>query len=353
MRPRASSSRKDEEQLLFVTEAEIEEHPSFLDYIAAGVEVSFITAIDFTMSNGDASKPDSLHFVDPSGKLNEYAQAIVSVGKVLEIYDTDKKFPVYGFGGKLAAGRPAAHCFAVNGREAAPDAHSAPGVAGIVETYYRGLQMVQLSGPTLFAQIINRAADLAAKHEKMALLEDERALATSSTQGGGARGRAWSTGSAGAHHKYFVLMVLTDGGVNDLPDTLEAIVRASKLPLSVVVVGVGPGDFAGLRRLDADQGGPLVAPSGEAAVRDIVQFTPLREFKGSHEQRRSGRRAQLALARHLLAEVPNQFLGYMAMRGLAPPPRRRGGGEGDMVAGTEGPPGGSSSHQQQAAAPPP
>ncbi|CAM9782138.1 unnamed protein product, partial [Heterosigma akashiwo] len=49
--------------------------PSFLDYVNAGAEISFITAIDFTASNGDASATDSLHHIDPLGQqLNPYAQ---------------------------------------------------------------------------------------------------------------------------------------------------------------------------------------------------------------------------------------------------------------------------------------
>ncbi len=36
------------------------------------------------------------------GAFNPYQNTIISVGKILDAYDTDKKYPVYGFGAKVA-----------------------------------------------------------------------------------------------------------------------------------------------------------------------------------------------------------------------------------------------------------
>ena len=38
-----------------------------------------------------------------------------AVGAILQSYDTDQKFPLYGFGGKLLDSKAASHCFALNG----------------------------------------------------------------------------------------------------------------------------------------------------------------------------------------------------------------------------------------------
>jgi hypothetical protein len=43
--------------------------------------------------------------------------------------------------------------------------------------------------------------------------------------------------------RYFVLLLLTDGGVTDYAETVRALVDASHLPLSVLIVGVGDGNF--------------------------------------------------------------------------------------------------------------
>ena len=52
-------------------------------------------AIDYTGSNGDPKTPESLHFLGPR---NSYETAISKVGEILEPYDYDKKYPVFGFG---------------------------------------------------------------------------------------------------------------------------------------------------------------------------------------------------------------------------------------------------------------
>lgn len=78
--------------------------------------------------------------------------------------------------------------------------------------------------------------------------------------------------------KYYILLILTDGVVTDMADTREAIVRASYLPMSIIIVGVGNADFTDMQILDGDDG-ILRAPKGEPVLRDIVQFVPFREFK--------------------------------------------------------------------------
>lgn len=61
-------------------------------------------------------------------------------------------------------------------------------------------------------------------------------------------------------------------------ETKTSIVKASHLPMSLIIVGVGNADFAAMNELDGDNG-VLKAPSGEPVKRDIVQFVPFREFK--------------------------------------------------------------------------
>ena len=42
---------------------------------------------------------------------------------------------------------------------------------------------------------------------------------------------------------YFILLILTDGLIMDMEDTITEIVKASSLPLSIIIVGVGSEDF--------------------------------------------------------------------------------------------------------------
>ncbi|KAF6087682.1 copine 1 [Phyllostomus discolor] len=156
---------------------------------------------------------------------------------------------------------------------------SSLGIQGIVDAYRQALPQVRLYGPTNFAPIINHVARFAAQaaHQRTA-------------------------------SQYFVLLLLTDGAVTDVEATREAVVRASHLPMSVIIVGVGGADFEAMEQLDAD-GGPLRTRSGEGAARDIVQFVPYRRFQNAPRE---------ALAQTVLAEVPGQLVSYFKAQGYAP-----------------------------------
>ena len=68
---------------------------------------------------------------------------------------------------------------------------------------------------------------------------------------------------------YHVLLMLTSGAISDMRQTISAIVNASKLPMSIIIVGVGRNDFSAMERLDADR--KRLAVEDKKAERDIVQ----------------------------------------------------------------------------------
>ncbi|XP_057503332.1 protein BONZAI 3-like [Actinidia eriantha] len=247
---------------------------SFLDYISSGFELNFMVAVDFTASNGNPRSRDSLHYIDPTGRLNAYQQAIMEVGEVIQFYDSDRRFPAWGFGGRTYDGS-VSHCFNLNG---SASGFEVEGIEGIMAAYASALHNVALAGPTLFGQVINTAAEIA--------------------------GRALSCNNS----KYFVLLIITDGVLTDLQETKDALVRASDLPLSVLIVGVGGADFQQMEILDADNGQRLESSTGRIATRDIVQFVPMREVHGG----------QISIVQALLEELPGQFLMYMRSRDIKP-----------------------------------
>jgi hypothetical protein len=57
--------------------------------------------------------------------------------------------------------------------------------------------------------------------------------------------------------------------LTDLKETTETIVNASTLPLSIVIVGIGDGDFSAMEFLDGDE--HRLSSGGVEAARDIVQ----------------------------------------------------------------------------------
>ena len=87
----------------------------------------------------------------------------------------------------------------------------------------------------------------------------------------------WMTVTCLGFQNYFVLLILTDGVITDMDETREAVVYASGLPMSIIIVGVGEADFDAMEFLDGDDG-VLKSPSGAPVHRDILQFVPFHHF---------------------------------------------------------------------------
>eukprot|EP00475_Leptophrys_vorax_P006996 TRINITY_DN143_c0_g1_i1.p1 TRINITY_DN143_c0_g1~~TRINITY_DN143_c0_g1_i1.p1 ORF type:complete len:608 (-),score=165.53 TRINITY_DN143_c0_g1_i1:588-2411(-) len=250
---------------------------SFLDYIAGGCSISLMVAIDFTGSNGDPAAADSLHF--RGGKTpNPYQKAIRSIGDILAPYDSDGMIAAWGFGGKMRDTEQVAHDFPINFSSENPEVR---GVNGLLEAYHHAFDRILLSGPTYFAPAIATACS---EINKRPLTQENQ--------------------------QYAILLILTDGAINDFARAQQVIQRASmNTPLSIVIVGVGNADFGAMEKLDGDD------IKDDAKHRDIVQFVPMNKFDTSHIS---------ALTKEVLAEIPGQFMSFMAMKGITPNPPREG-----------------------------
>ena len=101
-----------------------------------------------------------------------------------------------------------------------------------------------------------------------------------------------------------MLLILTDGVVNDLQDTIDLIVEASFLPLSIIIVGIGNEDFSFMDKLDGDEV-PLVNSQGVKRKRDIVQFIRFNNFKKNNAINVGN-----DFAEEVLKEIPTQIEEY-------------------------------------------
>ncbi|XP_073229947.1 copine-8-like isoform X2 [Porites lutea] len=257
----------------------VEQQPSFLDFIRGGTQINFTVAIDFTASNGDPRNANSLHYINPY-EQNQYVKALTAVGRICQDYDTDKLFPAFGFGARLPPAWQVSHEFPLNGN---PQNPMCEGIDGVMAAYYHSIQRVQLYGPTNFAPIINQISRIASSSHRQ------------------------SPGD-----EYFVLLMLTDGIISDMAQTKEAIVNAASLPVSIIIVGVGPAEFDAMEELDGDT--VRLSSRGRNAERDIVQFVPFRDFQTQ------GALAGDLLTKEVLAEVPDQLLSYMKSNAIKPKP---------------------------------
>lgn len=137
------------------------DRPEFVDYLSGGCQISLAVAIDFTASNGDPRQPGTPHYFHPpeSKEWNDYEKAIFAVGSILAKYDSDQKFPVWGFGAKY--NNVVRHCF-----QCGTDVE-VEGVNGIMEAY-RGVFRTPLtmSYPTQLTEVLTTAAAYA-RHEQV------------------------------------------------------------------------------------------------------------------------------------------------------------------------------------------
>lgn len=47
---------------------------------------------------------------------------------------------------------------------------------------------------------------------------------------------------------------MTDGEIFDMDETKKCIVQSSHLPMSIIIIGIGDGDFTNMEILDGDEG---------------------------------------------------------------------------------------------------
>ncbi|GMI03527.1 hypothetical protein TrVE_jg11873 [Triparma verrucosa] len=259
---------------LVIMKADVSQVPTLTQFLSGGMQMSLMVAVDFTGSNGSPMVPGTLHYLDPRGFPNQYQSAIGTIGSILQEYDSDKKFPIWGFGARLNG--VVNHCFQI-GPE--PEVQ---GVRGLLEAY-RGVfaQGITMSGPTLFSSILASAKQRS----------EQLARSTPNQQ------------------SYSILLILTDGIINDMKQTIDTLVEASDSPLSVIIVGVGSADFSAMEALDGD-GGVLKSSKFKPAKRDIVQFVPFSKFAASPSR----------LAGETLAEIPHQVVQYMMSKKIKPMP---------------------------------
>ncbi|XP_004843239.1 copine-2 isoform X1 [Heterocephalus glaber] len=297
--------------IIILRSCKIHREYSFLDYILGGCQLMFTVGIDFTASNGNPLDPSSLHYINPMG-TNEYLSAIWAVGQIIQDYDSDKMFPALGFGAQLPPDWKVSHEFAINFNPTNP---FCSGVDGIAQAYSACLPHIRFYGPTNFSPIVNHVARFAAQATQQQTAMTYACTCTPTYRkwkagGGGSPGRTASPIHS-AHMsflQYFILLIITDGVISDMEETRHAVVQASKLPMSIIIVGVGNADFTAMEFLDGDSR-RLRSYTGEEAARDIVQFVPFREFRNA---------AKETLAKAVLAELPQQVVQYFKNKNLPP-----------------------------------
>jgi hypothetical protein len=290
--------------------------PEFIDYLTGGCQISLAVAIDFTASNGDPRVPGTPHYFHTAGskQWNDYEKAIFAVGSILAKYDSDNKFPVWGFGAKY--NEKVRHCF-----QCGTDVE-VEGVQGIMDAY-RGVfrTPLRMSFPTKFTEVIRTAAGYA-QHEQVrfhilhfawhlwtfldqdgsvaAIVPFQRHFVLQKNRIRSLLVRSQEGAREEGYLSYTILLILTAGNVEDVQETKKYLINASKEPLSVVILGIGDADFSGMEFLDSFD---VETETG----RDITKFVEFNDYKSYN-----------ALTEAVLDEIPDQLVDYYYEQGIMP-----------------------------------
>ncbi|KAF0694981.1 Aste57867_14169 [Aphanomyces stellatus] len=179
----------------------------------AGLESSnLVLGIDYTKSNTWTGKRTfngkCLHEISSNPRfMNQYQHVIFILGRTLEAFDDDKLIPVFGFGDATTGGTL---CFPF-----LPDNQVCHGFQQVLDRYIQITPGISLAGPTNFAPVIQAAI----------------------TQCQASRG-------------YTILIIVADGEVTSVEETMNAIVEASNYPLLIIMVGVGDGPWDMMMHFD-------------------------------------------------------------------------------------------------------
>lgn len=260
---------------------EIQKSHEFLDYLKQGLQLRMIMAIDFTKSNGDPNQKGTLHEYNEN-ELNPYEKSLTVCGDIIKLYATHNTIPCFGYGAILPNRTEVSHCFPLNldsnsNSNSAKENYEIEGMDNVLEAYNKTIRKIEFKHPTYFSPIINKVIQIAKKD----LQKNEMV--------------------------YNILVMLTDGKIEDRKDVVNAICEAAELPIIIIIVGVGKEHFDDMIKLERNAMF-LQDSKGKQVCRDILDFIEFDKYSDD----------VLQLKDKIFEEVPDQICEYFTIKEINP-----------------------------------
>jgi hypothetical protein len=202
---RPGPKNKDQSPSIELIRVSNEPVPSLINLIKSGHQFYSTIAVDFTSNNGGPNSPDSLHFIHPHSS-NAYMNVLENVSKTFSRIEKLHRIALLGFGAKIPPSFQFSSLFALNGSLDTPWLRS---TADILACYKNFSMSILPFAPTQYSDVIHYVIKLAKVAQKA---------------------------QADIH---FSLIILTNGQLKDPSDTIDMIVEASFLPISILFVTIG------------------------------------------------------------------------------------------------------------------
>ena len=98
---------------------------------------------------------------------------------------------------------------------------------------------------------------------------------------------------------YNILLIISDGEIHDIEETIDSIIEASKYPFSIIIIGIGANVTYDMKSLNGENG-KLISSKGEELNKDIVQYVHFNDFADD----------LIKLTEEVLKYIPAQISNY-------------------------------------------
>ncbi|KJH47590.1 Copine [Dictyocaulus viviparus] len=235
-----------------------------LRFLSYRTQLHYEVAVDFS---------SAAHDTDQNRFDADLQMAIRAIGGILRDYTPNRLFSAFGMGAKIPPTFQESYEFHLNFNVDA----TCRGLDGVIEAYRKAQGVVIPSKTSKFAPVVSYATRM-----------------------------SYRSGFRGLH--YHVLTIFSRGTPTDLKELSAALASASDAPLSVIIVGIGNGDFSQLLKLS------LKRKEGTRACLQFIAMDDILDVDSSPSENRS------RLAQKALCLIPQQMTDFMHSANIAAKP---------------------------------